>query len=212
MATVATFRLAPGQLHLDGIFEVAPSATVEFERVVPTHDYVVQYFWVADIEDGQIAAVADDEHVDAEVVDNVNDAYLLRVRWNRESASALVRSFMDWNVTLLSAVGRCDGWDFEVRSDTHEELSGFLRELAASDVAMELTNIHRLLPSSEAGYGLTDAQREAIVLAYEHGYFETPREASLAAIASELGITHQSLSSRLQRGIQHLVEEMLAEE
>ncbi|WP_227132016.1 helix-turn-helix domain-containing protein [Halorubellus salinus] len=212
MTTVATFRLAPGQLHLDGIFEVAPSATVEFERVVPTHDYVVQYFWVTDIDEEQVVAVADDERVDAEVVDHVNDAYLLRVQWNRDSASALVGSLMDWAVTLLSAVGTCDGWAFEVRSDTHEELSGFLGELAASDVAMELTNIHRLLPSSDEGYGMTDAQREAIVLAYEHGYFETPHETSLAAIASELGITHQSLSSRLQRGLQHLVEETLVEE
>jgi Predicted DNA binding protein len=56
---------------------------------------------------------------------------------------------------------------------------------------------------------LTDTQREALVLAYERGYFNSPRESSLEAIGEELGITQQSLSSRLRRGHRRLIENTL---
>jgi len=48
------------------------------------------------------------------------------------------------------------------------------------------------------------------VLAYERGYFDTPRETSLEEIAEELGITQQSLSSRLRRGHRRLIKATLS--
>lgn len=54
--------------------------------------------------------------------------------------------------------------------------------------------------------GLTDPQREALQTAYEMGYFEIPRTASLDDVAGELGITASSLSERLRRAQTHLVE------
>jgi predicted DNA binding protein len=56
---------------------------------------------------------------------------------------------------------------------------------------------------------LTETQREALVLAHERGYYDSPRETSLEEIADELGITQQSLSSRLRRGYRRLVGETL---
>jgi len=57
-----------------------------------------------------------------------------------------------------------------------------------------------------AGDGLTDRQREAVRTAYELGYFDIPRQASLEDVAAELGITASSLSERLRRAQTHLVE------
>jgi len=54
--------------------------------------------------------------------------------------------------------------------------------------------------------GLTDRQREALVTAREMGYFEVPRAASLGGVADELGITASSLSERLRRAQDCLVE------
>ena len=53
---------------------------------------------------------------------------------------------------------------------------------------------------------VTDPQREALKLAYEYGYFNTPREATLAEIAEELGISQQALGSRLRRANRRLIE------
>jgi hypothetical protein len=57
-----------------------------------------------------------------------------------------------------------------------------------------------------AGDGLTDRQRAAVRTAYELGYFDIPRKASLEDVAAELGITASSLSERLRRAQTHLVE------
>jgi len=72
--------------------------------------------------------------------------------------------------------------------------------------------LRRLVPSADedAGAGLTPPQREALRTAYEMGYFEIPRTASLQAVAAELDITASSLSERLRRAQTHLVESTVA--
>ena len=57
---------------------------------------------------------------------------------------------------------------------------------------------------------LTDRQWEVLGTAYEMGYFEIPRTASLDGVADELDITASSLSERLRRAQTHLVETTVA--
>lgn len=54
-------------------------------------------------------------------------------------------------------------------------------------------------------YDLTDKQREALRVAYENGYFESPRAATAEELASELGIAASSFLSRLRRAQRQLV-------
>lgn len=57
-----------------------------------------------------------------------------------------------------------------------------------------------------AGSGsLTDEQREALIAAYEHGYFAEPREASLEDLAEVLDLTPAAVGGRLRRGMQSLI-------
>jgi predicted DNA binding protein len=51
----------------------------------------------------------------------------------------------------------------------------------------------------------TPEQREALVTAYEMGYFTEPRETSLEEIAAELGISPTAVAGRLKRGMRSLV-------
>jgi hypothetical protein len=60
--------------------------------------------------------------------------------------------------------------------------------------------------SDEDREGLTKRQHEAVQTAYEMGYFEIPRSASLDDVAAELSITASSLSERLRRAQTHLIE------
>lgn len=69
-----------------------------------------------------------------------------------------------------------------------------LRRLRESDVVLD--------PTGE----LTDAQLTALRTAHEMGYFSVPREASLAAVADELGISAPSASERLRRAQSSLLE------
>ena len=73
--------------------------------------------------------------------------------------------------------------------------------------------VHRLTQDGESeppGDGLTDRQLEALRIAYERGYFDIPRRASLEDVADELDITPSSVSERLRRAQTQLIEETVA--
>lgn len=94
-----------------------------------------------------------------------------------------------------------------MRFDTNDRLREFQTFCVDNDVPFELQRVHELRqPVTASQYGLTEKQREAIVTAWEAGYFETPRRATLEDVADELGISQQALSKRIRRGCQSLVE------
>lgn len=57
---------------------------------------------------------------------------------------------------------------------------------------------------------LTDAQRDALLLALELGYFEEPRDASLRDVAAELDISQPAAGGLLRRGIRRLLRSTIA--
>ena len=55
----------------------------------------------------------------------------------------------------------------------------------------------------------TPPQREALVAAYEFGYFAGPREAPLADVAQHLDLSTWATGGRLRRGSRTLLESRL---
>jgi predicted DNA binding protein len=206
MATVMEFTSPVAEFPLGSVFENLPGVTVELERLIPHETLIIPYFWVrgADAEDIEAAF---EPHVgvsNIRLVDNVEDEYLMRAEWEQEYfgiLSALAKA----NVVVLAGIGTKDEWRFEVRGESQEAIAEFRDYCQENDIPISITAVHAMLPIQGEGYELTETQREALVLAYERGYFDSPRRASLEEIADELGITHQSLSSRLRRGHRRLI-------
>ena len=210
MATEMEFTIPVTEFPLGSVLENLPEATVELERLVPNGALTIPYFWVrgassTDIEDSfdQHAGVTD-----IRLVDTVDKEYLMRAKWVREYDGVL-SALAETDLTVLSGVGTDDGWRFEVRGDSQEEITAFRTRCQENDISINISMVHALLPIQGDSYKLTETQREAMVLAHERGYYDTPREVSLEEIADELGITQQSLSSRLRRGYRRLVGETL---
>lgn len=211
MATVMEFTSQVDEFPLGSVFEIHPEATVELERVVPHEHLIIPYFWVrgASAENIEAAFEAHAGLVSIDLIDQVDDEYLMRAEWESEYfgiMSALARA----NVVVLSGVGEHDGWTFEVRGENREAISEFRTICQENDISIEITAVHALLPVPGEGYDLTEAQREALMLAFERGYFDSPRDAGLEEIAEELGITQQALSSRLRRGHRQLISTTIA--
>ena len=82
-------------------------------------------------------------------------------------------------------------------------LRGYCRE---NEIPFHLERIYQEETSTADPHPLTDAQREAMKLAYERGYFDSPRETSLEVIAADLGISRQAVADRLRRGHRRLIE------
>jgi predicted DNA binding protein len=206
MATVMEFSSPAEEFPLGTVFENVPGVTVELERLIPQGTLIIPYFWVrgAAVEDIEAAFETHAGVVNIKLIDSVENEYLLRAEWEAEYFGIL-SALVEANVTVLSGVGTVDGWHFEVRGENRETISAFRTSCQDHDIPIEITAVHALLPVQDDGYELTDTQREALVLAYEHGYFNSPRESSLEEIADEIGITQQSLSSRLRRGHRRLI-------
>lgn len=206
MATVMEFTTPTAEFPLGSIFENLPGVTVELERLIPHGTHIIPYFWVRGADTEAIEAEFE-PHAGASnirVVDSFEEEYLMRVEWDRAYfgvLSALAKA----SVVVLSGIGTKDEWRFEVRGESREAIAEFREHCQEHDIPITITAVHAMLPIQGEGYELTETQREALVLAYEHGYFDSPREASLEEVAAEIGITQQSLSSRLRRGHRRLI-------
>lgn len=211
MAIEAAFTIDQTEFPLSGVFEELPDATVELDRVVPTSDAVIPYFWIrAEGMDGLETDLEDDAGVEGiKIIDEVEDHTFLRIAWDFSHESVLT-AIVNTDVTLLSGIGEEEQWTFEFRSREQEDVSEFQTYCREHDIPIELTELHALSSlRSDREYDLTEGQQRALLLAYNRGYFDTPRSATQNDLADELGISHQAVSSRLQRGIRRLVASTL---
>lgn len=206
MATVMEFSSPADEFPLGSVFETLPDVTVELERLIPHESLTIPYFWVrgAEAQDIEAAFEAHAGVVSIELIDDIEDEYLMRAEWAGEYFGIL-SALAQANIVVLSGIGRKDGWSFEVRGENREAIGDFRQSCQEHDIPIEITSVHELLPVQGGSYDLTDTQREALVLAFERGYFDSPRDASLQDLADELDITQQSVSSRLRRGHRRLI-------
>lgn len=95
------------------------------------------------------------------------------------------------------------GWyEFDL-TGTRAELGELRATLEASGLAYELQS---LVGQAETGGLLTDRQREVLAVAMREGYFEVPRECTLAELAETVGVDKSTASTVLRRGEATLVE------
>ncbi|MDG5761765.1 helix-turn-helix domain-containing protein [Natronococcus sp. A-GB1] len=213
MATEATFTLPPDEFPLGCVFERFPEVSIHLEQVIPAGEVVVPYFWVK----GTTAEVIEDEFTgqpglqSIRQMDAVQEQRLLRAEWE-QAYSGIMQALIDSAVVLINGNGTNEQWTFEIRGNDRSEIADFHQRCQQLDVQFELTALHALTPlNSATEKALTETQQEALMLAYKHGYYRTPREITLEELAVELGITQQAVASRLRRGINQILGETLHE-
>jgi hypothetical protein len=86
----------------------------------------------------------------------------------------------------------------------------FTSHLRDRGFSFDLVRLHEMsYTQTGSQFGLTPKQHEALVTAWQMGFFELPRETSMEAVADELGIRPQSLSDRLRRAQNTLIGDTL---
>lgn len=127
-----------------------------------------------------------------------------------------ISTFDSWSsldVMLLDSHATHEGWAMTLRFPDREVLGRFRDLTHHNGNTLELRHLyHEDEKTSKADSVLTPAQRDALVTAFEDGFFNVPRDASQETVAAKLGISEQSLSERLRRGISSLVDSTLVEE
>lgn len=131
---------------------------------------------------------------------------LFRVTLTPEArAETVYDALVDHDITVVEATETADGSRLQIRVPTREALGVLVGEFGRRSVPCTLHRLYSETEAREHRYGLSPKQREALVAAWESGYYRVPRGATLGDIGDALGISEQSVSQRLRRGIHSLV-------
>ncbi len=207
MATIAEIRIPVRGFALSHTLETL-DVDFETERVVANDpDTLMPYVWAsgADREELRETLSADPSVADVEVIAEPDDEVLYRMSWI-DSIEALVHILTEEEGTILAADGRQDGWFMRILFPDREALSATYEFCEEHDLPLDVQRIYNIDQGKQGRFGLTDDQEETIAAAYDHGYYDVPRDVSLSEFADELDISHQALSERLRRGHKTLVE------
>ncbi|MFD1512404.1 helix-turn-helix domain-containing protein [Halomarina rubra] len=214
MAIEVQLNLATESFLFARLFETVPSAHLELDRVVPVgedHD-IVPFVWIETTDDPEAVAgmLGDIDGVsDVEIVHSTADQHLFRLQWAAPSAG-LLEGIRRNEGALLSGYAEGDRWSLTLRFADHDALSGFSAFCRDNDIRFDLARVTGFGGSPIHEDVLTAAQREALELAVERGYFAVPRAVSLDDLADALGVSHQAYSERLRRAIERLATSYLA--
>ncbi|MFC7044272.1 bacterio-opsin activator domain-containing protein [Halobacteriaceae archaeon GCM10025711] len=212
MLVIADVTVPAEALSLGTVLTTHPDATVEFERFVPLDDPPMPLVWVdTDDPDAVESTLASLPSVASVVLlTTVSGRTLFEMHWRRD-ADLFVSALADLPVRLLRIRGHGGSWRLRLQFRDRDHLTAFRTLCRERDISFSLQRLfHPTLPT--AGGTLSPEQRDTILTAYEHGYFEVPRGVTLAELGAMLGISDNAASQRLRRGLASLVAETMVEE
>ena len=211
MATLVRGTIPAEEFALHDTLAELPEVEIECERIVQGGENVIlPLLWVrdADLDELESALERDPTVEEVERLSEFEDETLYQMQWV-DRVHLLLNFLVNGDATILDAYGRNDRWRVRVLYPDREHFSRSYEFANEHGLTFDVESIRELEGEPAGRYGLSDGQYRALVLAFERGYFEVPREADLLDLAEELGISHQALSERLRRGTGALVEDTL---
>lgn len=191
----------------------APETVVIHEELYQTSDGITYLFWA---EGSDLAAFEDGLAADPTVanVSQLTETPTRRMyRVSFTDYGERVATFPSWSeldISLLGSTASHKGWEAQMRMPDRDTLHQYRKVCEENDLPFHLMSIYEEEEAtSKVEAQLTTVQREALTTAYERGYFEIPRQASLADVADHLEISPQALSERLRRGTATLIDVVL---
>ncbi|MDG5776231.1 helix-turn-helix domain-containing protein [Haloarculaceae archaeon H-GB1-1] len=113
----------------------------------------------------------------------------------------------------LEANSAAGGWDVQLQLPDRQALADLYDYCEREGIDLDVKQVFSEEEFTVDGpVGVTEPQREALVTAFEMGYFKQPRNASLSDLADELGISSTAAGGRLRRGMENLVQTTLVDE
>ena len=181
---------------------------IELARSVPLGDEFAPHFWIDALGDSEAfeQRIEADPRVERLVrFGGTVDRFLYQIEWSAAMSNGdreFLAALRDHDVLVERAITTTtDEWLFRFRTADRETLSAFHDACSDAGVPIEVRRIAGS-PTVDESFGLTDKQREALVLAFDEGYFEVPRGSSLTELADHVGISRQAYTRRLQRALQ----------
>ncbi|SEO38142.1 GAF and HTH_10 associated domain-containing protein [Halogranum amylolyticum] len=141
-------------------------------------------------------------------LDGADDGRLFRVSYTTQGIDQSITSVItDEDATLSDAIVSDDGVWYRIWFPDRDSLRRIREWSHERHRSFRVEKIYNAEPT-ETGtpYGLTEAQLEAIRHCFRDGYFQVPRQTTCTDVAEKLGISSQSVSERLRRGLATVIE------
>lgn len=196
---------------LETAFLRAPEMEVELEHLAATDSIPLRaFFWSYGDEFDRFEDGLDDD-VGVErwtCLQRKSGRRLYRVTHPPDQPMvALYRYAVEHDAIIRSATVTTDGYRARMFVPDRDALAAWRDACRDADLSIDVNALYGAEQTPpERHHGLSERQREALVVAAEKGYFSIPRETSLAGLADHLGVSSQAASERLRRGMENLVD------
>lgn len=213
MSVIADFTVPAEGLALAETFAASPTMTVEFERLVAySREFVLPFLWVTgrEFEQFERALETDPTVQTATVADDFGETRLYKMHWVGAVVSA-VDLILDHEGVILEAEGRGGEWQLKLRFDDRDQLTVF-HDHFSEHGPITLHQIFAPEAPLAGEFNLTEKQRDALVAAFEAGFYDVPRAVTATELAARFDLSQQAYSNRLRRGTAALIETTLVPE
>lgn len=207
---VIYIRVHGSDFELGRVLQVPPGGTIELDPAVPTGDRRVPFFWLKGAAPEPFATRVRNHPSTSrlEQLVTLDDRTLFAFDF-AGTRDHLFEGIDDQYGQIQAGKGSEDGWCFEIRFPSHEEVTRFQTHCENARIRLTLDRINSQTPGSEHLPGLTEAQVEALTLAVRTGYYDVPRGTTLEGVAADLGISDQAASERIRRGTKAVITNVL---
>lgn len=210
--TIAEVAIPADEFALGRTLSMFDAVRFDIEQVVAhNQNHFMPFVWVGsgNRQDIEAAFAADESVRDFQLVGAFDTECLYRLEWV-EDIGMLTQVLVEENGTVLNATGMDGTWNLQLLFSDHEAVTRTYEYCSRRGIELDLQNIHEFSRGRTGRYGLTESQRQTLMLAFKTGYYSVPRHSSATDLASDLGVTHQSISEKLRRGHANLVKNTLA--
>lgn len=209
MIVIADITVPARAFELGRLLEEFPNARIELERIVPLRDTIIPLFWMTESDPDDVVSSLNSSPLTAEARFLTDDGnrQLFEVRWTAD-VDGLVTALVETEAKMLEGSSTGEGWDFRLQFRNREDLSQFRQLAEESGIPIMLRRVYNPnFPRDESV--LSSQQAEALMVAYERGYFEVPRAVTASELAEHFDISDNALSQRIRRGLSALIYETM---
>lgn len=207
-ASTAQFELPAKRFALTEVFEQVPDARVEIDPAVANPDDHARLVIQTDEHKPRVDAALEAAPCVgmAECLGERDDGWTYHVTWEGRPHQ-LIHRLVAADITLLSARAQNDRWQLRVSALQRTGIATaaeIMDEIGCGAECSRISSCGGTIDSNRSR--LTNEQHEALVTAFEAGYYNIPRDTTTEQLSTKLGISHQALSERLRRANKTLVE------
>jgi predicted DNA binding protein len=167
--------------------------------------------WGGDYETFEAELSRDPTITDFMLLYKQSDRKLYRVTISEDANKGLVYpKAAEFDIVYMQCTKNAGETFIRAEMPTRDAFRMYQQACEANDKPINLLKLYQNSGDGHSNrHGLTDKQREAVVEAYEAGYFGESREADLEEIASTINISRQALAGRIRRAEERIIEDTL---